>query len=446
MSTGTVSMDDVRFNKFHWKVFAVCVGCPFIDGYALGIIAVGLAEMHRNVEVSAFWGAMIGMGTLLGMFLGALIGGPITDAIGRRKMFMLDFSFIVIVCVLGFFFVDPMMVFIFRVLLGIGLGADYPIAGPYLTEFSPKKQRGGVVGALNAFWYIGYAAAFVIGYSMLSLGEDAWRWMLASPAVIAFVWLIGRLVMPESPRWLMRQGRHAEAAKVLKKIGPNVVLGEDQEEEKMGKFADIFKNGYGKWVFFVGAFWSLQVMPTFGIGTYVPTILANLGFADGSQEYLGAALMNVFYLLGLIPIYFLMDRLGRRPTMLWPFLVSGIALIVLAATSGMQMSFAFVLTMFVIYGAFNVVMGAHQWVYPNELFPTQIRATAVGFVVSVSRIASAAATFFFPYVMNNWGLSTALYICAGMFLVGFVLTYIMAPETKDMNLADAAEMTATANK
>lgn len=444
MSTGTVSMDDVRFNKFHWKVFGVCAGCPFIDGYALGIIAVGLAEMHRHVEVSTFWGAMIGMGTLLGMFLGALIGGPITDAIGRRTMFMLDFAFIVVVCVAGFFFVDPIAVFVFRVLLGIGLGADYPIAGPYMTEFCPKKERGAIVGALNAFWYVGYASAFVLGYFMLGMGEDAWRWMLASPAVVAFIWLIARIVMPESPRWLMRMGRQAEAAKVLKKIGPNVVLGEDQEEEKMGKFADIFKNGYGKWVFFVATFWSLQVLPTFGIGTYVPVIMKNLGFADGNMEYLGSALMNVFYLLGLIPIFFLMDRIGRRPTLMYPFLVSGLALAVLAATSNMHMSFAFVLIVFVVYGAFNVAMGAHDWVYPNELFPTQVRGTAMGFITALTRVVAAVGTFLFPYIMENWGLMTTLYICAGLFFAGFLLCYFMAPETKGMNLAEASEMTANA--
>ena len=407
-TTGTqapVSMDDVPLNKFHIKVFLCSAGCPFVDGYSLGIIAVALAQMHTYVEMSSLMAALIGMATLGGMFVGSLIGGQITDIIGRRKMFVLDFAFIVLVSFLGFFFVDPLAVFIFRLLLGIGLGADYPIAGPYMSEFMPKHKRGAMVGALNAFWYFGYASAFVIGYFMLNIGESAWRWMLATPGVIALAWLIARAVMPESPRWLMAQDRDAEAQNVLKRIGPNVVLPEHdaQNFEKTGKFTDIFKNGYGKWVFFVATFWSLQVLPTFGIGTYVPVIMENLGFAEGNMQYLGSAIMNVFYLLGLIPIFFLMETMGRRLTMIWSFVISGAALFVLAATSGLSMPFWFILIVFIIYGAFNVVMGAHQWVYPNELFPTNIRGTAMGFCTAISRIASAVGTFLFPFVMNNWG-------------------------------------------
>lgn len=435
-----VSMDDVPLNRFHWKVFACCAGCPFLDGYALGIIAVGLAEMHDQVDMSLTMSSLIGMGTLFGMFVGSLIGGKITDAIGRQKMFILDLAFIIAISVLGFFFTDPTLVLIFRVLLGIGLGADYPIAGPYMSEFSPKKSRGSIVGALNAFWYVGYAVSFVIGYFMLSIGTDSWRWILASPALFAVVWLLARWFMPESPRWLMSRGRVDEASAVLKMIGDNVVLPDRHDDEKMGKFSDIFKSGYGKWVFFVGAFWSLQVLPTFGIGTYVPTIMENLGFSEGNLQFLGAALINVFYLLGLIPIFFLLDRMGRRSTLLWCFLISGLALVLLGATSGMHLGFLFIFVVFVAYGAFNVAMGAHDWVYPNELFPTHIRGTAMGFITAVTRVVSAVGTFVFPFVLTTMGLATTLYICGGLFIVGFVLTYVMAPETRNMQLTDAAAL------
>jgi putative MFS transporter len=433
-------MDEVPLNRFHWRVFGCCAGCPFIDGYALGIIAVSLSVMASQVEMSLAMSALIGMGTLFGMFIGSLVGGYITDRIGRKKMFVLDFVFLTLVSVLSFFAVDPVWVLVFRVLVGFGLGADYPIAGPYMSEFSPKKNRGSLVGALNAFWYVGYAVSFVVGYFMLGIGEDSWRWMLASVAVPGFLWLLARWLMPESPRWLLSQGRVEEAEHVLKTIGPNVVLGEHEEIEKQGKFSEIFKNGYGKWVFFVGAFWSLQVLPTFGIGTYIPTIMEQLGFAEGNMQYLGSAVMNVFYLLGLIPIFFLMESMGRRLTLIWSFLVSGLALVVLAATSHLDMSFTFVLIVFIVYGTFNVAMGAHDWVYPNELFPTHIRGTAMGFITAVTRIVAAGGTFLFPFILSNWGLAVTLYICGGLFLLGCLLSVVMAPETRNMNLTDAASL------
>ncbi|WIY84098.1 MFS transporter [Propionimicrobium sp. PCR01-08-3] len=439
-----ISMDDVPLSRFHMKLFFCSAGCPLVDGYALGIIAVALAQMQKFVELSALMSALIGMATLCGMFIGSLIGGQLTDLIGRRKMFIIDFAVITTVCIVGFFFTDPLIVFIFRILLGVAMGADYPVAGPYLTEFIPRSKRGSLVGTLNAFWYIGYAAAFVIGYFMLGIGETAWRWMLLTPGILSGVWLIERCQAPESPRWLMSKGRDADAQKILTKIGPNVVLPEhddhDGDDKPRVRLADIFRNGSGKWVFFVAAFWSLQVLPTFGIGTYVPIIMESMGFAEGNMQYLGSALMNVFYLLGLVPVFFLMDTLGRRLTMIWAFAISGAALFVLAATSHLNMPFWFILVVFIIYGAFNVSMGAHQWIYPNELFPTHIRGTASGFCTAVSRIVSAVGTFLFPFVMDRFGIAATLGICGGLFMIGLVLSIIMAPETRNMNLADSTHL------
>jgi putative MFS transporter len=150
--------------------------------------------------------------------------------------------------------------------------------------------------------------------------------------------------------------------------------------------------------------------------------------------------MNALYLLGLIPIYFLVETWGRRPTLMWSFFVSGLALVVLAATSGMKMSFLFVMVVFIVYGAFNVAMGAHDWIYPNELFPTHVRGTAMGFITALTRIVGAAGTFIFPSLMAGVGLAGTLYICGGLFFLGWLLTFIMAPETKNMSLADAASL------
>ena len=98
------------------------------------------------------------------------------------------------------------------------------------------------------------------------------------------------------------------------------------------------------------------------------------------------------------------------------------------------------MTLFIIYGAFNTSMGAHDWVYPNEIFPTYIRGTAMGFITSMTRIVSAVGTFLFPTILAAWGLAATLYICAGLFFVGVILTAVMAPETKNMNLNEIAKL------
>lgn len=436
-----ITLDEVPLSKIHWKVFACCSGCPLLDGYVIGIIAISLSIMNTQIPMSANMLGLVGMGTLAGMFFGSLLGGYITDLIGRRKMYFLCFGYIVVLSVLQFFISNPMQAFILRFLLGIGIGANYPIAGPYMAEFSPKKYRGSIVGMLNAFWFCGYALSFVIGYLLLPLGnETSWRWMLASSAVPAALWFLAGLTIPESPYWLVSKGRREEANDILKLIGNNVILPEAQETEEKTAFLEIFRHGYGKWVFFASAFWTLQIVPTMGIGTYTPMIMGQLGFTEGDMQYLGAAIMNVFYLLGLIPVFFLVESWGRRPTIIWPFLVSSIALFVLGATSNMNMSFAFILFVFIIYGAFTVAMGAHCWIYPNELFPTHVRGTAMGFITALTRLAAAVGTFLTPVILGNFGVTITLYICGVMFFLGFLLCLIMAPETKNMNLADTASL------
>lgn len=435
------TMEDMPLSRFHYKMFAYSAGSAYLDGYIIGIIAVALYVLQSQFDLSVTMIGLLGTATLVGMFVGGLIGGYLTDLIGRKKMFLIDMLIMLVVSILQFFVNDPMQLVILRFILGIAVGADYPIAGALMAEFSPRKQRGALLGGINSLWYVGYASSFLVGYLMLSIGDTSWRWMLASSAVPVFFLLIARLNMPESPRWLANKGKEKEANAIIKKIfGENVVMAAEPETNVKTSFIDIFRNGNGKWIFFVSVFWSLQVIPTFGIGTYTPQILSQFGFADGSKEFLGSAVMNLFYLVGLVPFLYLVEKWGRRPTLIWPFFISSIALFVLGAFSGSNMSFVFVLVLFIIYGIFNNAMGMHEWIYPNELFPTHIRGTAVGFATAVSRAASAVGTFLFPTIMANYGLSVTLYICGAMFFVGFILSVFMAPETKNMSLSQSSSI------
>ncbi|MGE7903413.1 MFS transporter [Peribacillus sp. NPDC094092] len=435
------TMEEMPLSRFHYKMFAYASGSTFLDGYIIGIVAVALSVMQTQLDMSVTMIGLIGAATLAGMLFGGILGGYLTDLIGRKKMFLIDMLVMAIVSILQFYVNDPMQLVILRFILGVAVGADYPIAGALMTEFSPAKNRGALLGGLNGLWYVGYASSFVVGYLMLSIGDDGWRWMLASSAVPVIIMLISRLNMPESPRWLASKGREKEANAIVQKIfGEHVIMSAEPETKEKTTYLDIFRNGYGKMVIFVTAFYSLQVLPLYGINTYIPEILAQFGFANGTREYLGAAVINIIYLIGLLPALFLVERYGRRPTLIWAFFVCSISLFVLGATSGMNMPFIFTLALFVIYGTFNTGMGAHCWIYPNELFPTHIRGTAGGFTTGVARVASSIGTFFSPAIMASYGLSTTLYICGAVLFIGFLVSLFMAPETKNMSLTEASSL------
>ncbi|WP_263406664.1 MFS transporter [Niallia endozanthoxylica] len=159
-----------------------------------------------------------------------MIGVYLTDLIGRKSMFLIDMLVMAIVSILQFFINNPMQLVILRFILGVAVGADYPIAGALMAEFSPKKNRGALLGGLNAFWYIGYASSYLVGYLLLSMGDTSWRWMLFSSAIPVILMFIGRLNMPESPRWLANKGREKEANAIVQKIfGDGVVMSEEPE-------------------------------------------------------------------------------------------------------------------------------------------------------------------------------------------------------------------------
>ena len=435
------TMEEMPLSKFHFTMFAYTSGSAFLDGYIIGIIAVALSVMQPQFDMSLTVIGLIGTATLVGMFVGGIAGGYLTDIIGRKKMFLIDMVVMLIVSILQFYINDPIQLVILRFIIGVAVGADYPIAGTLMAEFSPKKNRGALLGGLIGLWYVGYALSYLVGYFMLSLGDTSWRWMLLSSALPVFFLLIARLNMPESPRWLANKGREKEANAIIQKIfGEHVIMSDEPETKEKTNFLDMFRNGYGKWTFFVAVFWSLQLIPIYGIGTYIPEILAKFGFADGTKEYLGSAVINIVYLVGLLPALYSVEKFGRRPTLIWPFLVASITLFVLGATSGLNMTFATILFLFIIFGTFTTGMGILQWIYPNELFPTHIRGTALGFGTGVSRIASSISTFFFPAIMANYGLEATLYICGALFFVGFLVSFFMAPETKNMSLTQASSL------
>ncbi|MGE7904374.1 MFS transporter [Peribacillus sp. NPDC094092] len=441
------TLEEMPLRKFHFQMFFYTSGGAFIDGYIIGIIAVALAVLQPQFDMSLTTVGLVGMAALVGMFFGGVLGGYLTDLIGRKTMFILDLVVFVIASVLQYFAQDPMQLIILRFILGLAVGADYPIAGTYMAEFAPKKNRGALLGGLVALWYVGYGVSYLVGYFMLELGEDSWRWMLASSALPAIIILLARLKMPESPLWLASKGREKEAKGIVQGIfGKNVVLPESFEAEEKTSFMDMFKNGYGKWTIFIALFWTLQVAPSFAIATYIPEVLGLFGFADGNKEYLGSAIMSLFYIVGLFPALYLVEKVGRRPVLIWPFLVSAIILTTLGLTSSWHMSFAFTIMLFVIYGIFNTGMSIHQWIYPNELFPTKIRGTALGFGTGVSRIGSSLSTFLFPVILSKYGLGATLYICAGLFFIGFLVSLVMAPETRNMSLAETSTLNKRTNK
>ncbi len=432
MGTARVMLDDVPANAFHRKMTVLTAGGPFLDGYILGIIGIALALLTPDLHLQTFEVGLIGASALIGIFVGGAVFGYVTDLVGRQVMFTIDLAIFVIASVLQLFVANGIELFFLRLVLGIAVGADYPIATSLLAEFMPKKARGPMLSTLVAAWWVGYVAAFVAGYIMLKLGLH-WRIILASSAVPSAIVLAARFGTPESPRWLMRKGQVDKAREILLKFTGSTDIEEEPEGANETNYARIFQGDYLKRTIFVSVFWAAQVAPSFAIFTFAPQLLGALNLKD---PYLGTLVMSLFFLVGVFPAIPLVNRWGRRPVLIWPFLITGVALLLLGVVPGLP-GWAVVL-LFIIFAMFNAGSSVLQWVYPNELFPTEVRGTGIGFATAMSRVGAAGGTFALPLMLAHWGVGPAMIVFAAICGVGLLVAIPWAPETKGKSLAECS--------
>jgi putative MFS transporter len=436
-----VSIEDVPLNGFHQLLSVRSGGGWVLDGYVLSIIGVAMVPLSSALELSSFWQGMIAASALLGIFFGGVLGGLLTGQLGRQKLYFFGPTIFVLCSVAQFWADSGVALFFFRFLIGVGVGFEYPVAGSLLVEFMPKKYRGPRLAMLTILWFAGAALAYIVGNMVLDSGRpDAWRLVLASPAAIGVVLLLLRIGTPESPRWLLSKGRTAEAERVIRKVyGPSFSLRNlpEQPAEKKVSLLSLLHSGYGKRMFFVSVFWSCSVIPVFAVYAFAPTVLQALNLKGAWASY-GSVAITLLFVVGCIIATRLINVIGRRSMLIHSFLWSGLALLGLGVFSdGAE------LLVLVLFGAYAVFIGGAQvlqLVYPNELFPTEIRSAAVGMGASLSRIGAAVGTWLVPISLQSIGIGNTMFAAAGVTLLGLLVSLALAPETRSLSLQEAASL------
>lgn len=427
---GRVPLDDVAMTPFLKRVTVFSSGGPFLDGYVLSIIGVALIQLGPGLKLDATWTGAIGVAALVGLFLGTSVGGYLTDRIGRKRMFVLDIVGIGVISLATAFVPSAAVLVVMRFLIGIVVGADYPIATSLIAEFTPRRHRAISMGVVAAAWYLGANAAYVVGYVLLQV-DGGWRWMLASAVVPCLVILIGRWDIPESPRWLARRGRVEEAEAIVRRIfGADVEL-EVETGERSG-YRALFRRGRIGKVVFVGAIWMCQAVPMFAIYTFGPQIMTEFGLGAGQTATLGEMAIGTFFLVGCIPAMFWANSMGRRKLLIGSFAIMTVALAVLGILP--QAGLPIVIICLATYAFFSGGPGNLQWLYPNELFPTDIRASAVGAAMAFSRIGTVVSTYVLPTFLAANGTRATMLAGAAISGAGLLVSILVAPETRGLTL------------
>ena len=430
--TQAVSMnfEDAPFSPFHKKITAGTFMGLISDGYTLGIVGIALSYAQEPLGLSSFWMGLIGSMAMFGIFFGSLITGIITDRIGRKLLYPLFMALTVIVSVWMYFLSDPLYITVARFILGMLIGSDYAVGISYLSEWTPAKNREGILAWLLTVWTIGYTLSYIAGFFMdgvvAAFGNDGWRVVLCTSAIPALIVLVIRHGAPESALWLIAKERKDEALTVIHKyLGTQYGLpSAPLEKAASSSWFALFAPKQWRKTIVSGVFFFAQVLPFFSISIFLPIVLTNLKIENPNAS---GVLYNVFTMVGVLVGMWLYRVMTRRAFLLWTFYLSAALLTFMILWTSMPPVVALVLvTLLALVLAISIVP---EFSYPAELFPTELRGSGVGLTVAISRFGAGGGTFLLPIISESYGIHAALWVCVGTLLFGGIICQMWAPET-----------------
>jgi MFS family permease len=462
------ALDVSPLRAIHWKIWWLSAMGVFLDGFDLFIIGIALPLLVIQYHPSNVALGLVAAAASVGAIFGALAGGVLTDRWGRKSIYVLDMLFVLVFSLGSAFTTSIASLIMLRFLVGVSIGADYPICASYVSEFMPARLRGRMLISAFSFQALGMMAAACAGVILLKIHPAVgdWRWMLGLSSGLALVVLLLRTSVPESARWHLEHGHFKKAADIAALIVPEKkeILRELMEnearhiekiaEKKLG-YADLFAAKYRRRTVLAVVPWFLLDIATYGIGIFTPVILAAMvagasaqspGLAGKILKDLhateGAAFIDVFLVLGFILNIACVERFGRIRLQVLGFagMAAGMALLALAGSSSGPSQTPHVTLVFLGFILFNVTMNfgpnATTFILPAELFPTKIRASAHGLAAGMAKFGAALGLFFLPSFKNHFGIVATVTAMSLVALLGLIVTVATRIETTGHTLEE----------
>ncbi len=387
----------------------------FLSGYNNFIAAIALIEIKPQLHLNSVSIGLILAATFMGMLIGAPTLGHLADKVGRRPAMIVNMSLITFFAVLSGFISNAPELVLMRLLMGIGIGAGYPIGASYVADISSAHHRGANMTLAFCGWGFGAFACGLAGWWCVALfpASIGWRFMLASgaiPAIAALAIIILRK-LPESHAW-----KHGKTLPPL----PYTALG--RPENRRRTIAVLLP-------------WFLMDLPVYGIGLLLPTLLTQLHIGGRSTVVISTCALSAFTLLGFGVAYWTIDRLGRRKLQITGFLLMALLFAALAI-GGTGIA---VLWLLILFAAIQICINAGPntttWIVAAEVFPARLRARGQGLATGFSRIGAASGAFFLPVIDARSGPAAAFALVAGASVLGAIITWVYLPETARKELA-----------
>jgi len=448
-STIAVRLDRLPITPTIWKFIILLSLGFFFELYDLlysGYIAPGLVKSGILTTTTASVFGMTGVAGFIaslfaGLFVGTMGCGFLADRFGRRAIFTYSLLFYTFANLIMAFQSTAAGLNLWRFVAGVGIGVELVTIGTYISELVPKQIRGRAFACEQAVGFMSVPIVAFLSYLLVPhkpFGLDGWRWVVLIGAHGAvFVWFIRR-ALPESPRWLAQNGRLAEADALLSKLesviekefgGPLPSPNVHETVTTRRTFRGMWAPPYGRRTAMMSIFHVFQTVGFYGFANWVPTLLVKKGITV-TNSLLYSSIIAISAPIGPIIGLFIGDKFERKTVIV----AAASAIMVCGLLFGEMLAAAPLIITGVVLTLASNIMSYSFHAYQTELFPTSIRARAVGFVYSWSRLSAIFTSFLTAAVLQKFGtIGVFLFIAAAMLIVMAVIGFL-GPRTRDLAL------------
>ena len=415
-------------------------------GYDTGVISGAILFVQEDFHLTVRQEELVVGAVLIGATFGAAFGGRLADALGRRKILIWVALLFIVGAVGTALAQDATWLAVGRVVVGVAIGIASFTAPLYISEISPAEVRGRLVSLNQLMITIGIVCAYLADYALAD--ARAWRWMFGLAAIPGAILLAGLFYVPESPRWYMRQGDRTRARVVLARIrrasdiDPELAEIESSLNQQEGSWHELL-SVHLRPALIIGI--CLAVFQQFtGINTviyYAPTIFQYAGLQSKSVAILATAGVGVINVLMTVVALWLLDRVGRRPLLLWG-IVGMIVSLGILGFGFLSPSLTHVLApisvacVMVYVACFAISLGPIFWLMISEIYPLKIRGRAMSVATMMNWASNLLVALTFLSLLNTLGKPLTFWLYALIGVIAWIFVLRMVPETKGRTLEE----------
>lgn len=442
-------------------VTVVALGSIFVDGWDLGSFGLGTVQITSSFHLgTGSWGfdslPFLSAAVLLGAIIGGLVGGYYTDRVGRLRMFLIDLLLLVVATVLCAVAPNPGLFWLFRLLMGIGVGLDVPVALAFIAEYSAITRKGRNVNIAQIMSTGASAIAFfaVIPLHELGVGNSLWRYAIGLGAIPALIVLVLRFIYTaESPMWAAKHDSVEAAVGILRhNYDLNVELRYEPPDSPaaaakvhnaLAQLATLFRPPYLIRTVLTSIIVVTQAVEFYAISLYTPKILTALFGSDIVLVLILSAIANVVGVLGALGCVLSTQRIGLRRLALIGYAVTASCLAVISGAYPLLAAPVAVVLIMIFYAGHNYGPGYAGTAMGTLSYPTSIRGISGGYTQAITRVGGIVGAYAFPVLVAAHGIRFTIGAIVLAPLIGIVAVLLIRwdPVGKDVEHPEHAEQT-----